>query len=63
MADSISKSIAKTITWRITGLIITFLIAYSITDSLKWGSTIAVFDLFIKSFFYFVHERIWTKVK
>lgn len=63
MADSISKSIAKTLTWRITALIVTFVIAYFITGSVKWGTTIALFDFFIKSFIYFVHERLWNRVK
>ena len=63
MADSISRSIAKTITWRLIALVITFIIAYFFSDSVIVASGIAIFDFFIKAFIYFLHERAWTKIE
>jgi uncharacterized membrane protein len=73
MADSINRSIAKTITWRIIAVCITMLVTYFVLKGIhpEWSShqyreasmIVGAADLFIKMFAYFVHERIWTKVK
>ena len=62
MADSIARSIAKTITWRITALVITFAIAFFITDNVSFAVGISIFDMFVKSFVYFLHERAWIRL-
>lgn len=63
MSDSKSRSVIKTITWRITGSSATFLIAYLISGNLAVGGTIAVIQLVTNTFLYFIHERIWNKIK
>jgi len=44
------RSILKTLTWRITASLDTFVIAWIIT-------------VITKTFFYYFHERIWNKIK
>ncbi len=73
MADSINRSIAKTITWRIIAIFITMFVSYFTIGAIhpEWpdhivreaAMIIGAADMVIKMFMYFVHERIWTKVK
>jgi len=73
MADSINRSIAKTITWRIIAVCITMLVTYFVLKGIhpEWSShmyreasmIVGAADMFIKMFMYFIHERIWNKVK
>ena len=52
------RSIVKTLTWRITASLDTFVIAWIITGDLKMGGTIAGIEVIPKMFFYYFHERI-----
>jgi uncharacterized membrane protein len=61
MKDSIKKSLAKTITWRIIALVITSSLVFIVTKDLTLATSIGILDLTIKSVVYFVHERIWNK--
>lgn len=62
MADSISRSIAKSFTWRITATITTILIAYFITGNVGTAVMIGGVEFFAKMFIYFLHERLWTSI-
>jgi uncharacterized membrane protein len=57
-----SRSIAKAVTWRITGTVDTFIIAWFITGELTLASGIALTEVVTKIFLFWAHERIWTKV-
>ena len=57
------RSILKTITWRITASLDTFIIAWVITGDWKIGGSIAGIEVITKMFFYYFHERIWNKIK
>ena len=56
------RSILKTLTWRITASLDTFVIAWIITGNLKMGTSIAGIEVIPKMFFYYFHERIWNKI-
>ena len=45
------RSILKTLTWRITASLDTFVIAWIITGNLKMGTSIAEYKLLLKCFF------------
>jgi len=62
MSDSKKKSILKTISWRLTATSIATLVIYLFTKSIKLGMAFALVDIVIKSFAYYIHERIWTKL-
>ena len=55
------KRILKTITWRLLSTLTTFLVAYIVTGSIKYGGYIALIEVAIKSAEYWYHERIWDK--
>ena len=57
------RSILKTVTWRITASLDTFVIAWVITGDWKIGGSIAGIEVITKMFFYYFHERIWNKIK
>ena len=57
MEEHKKRSILKTLTWRITASLDTFVIAWIITGD--WKISIAI----TKMFFYYFHERIWNKIK
>lgn len=63
MADKYHRSIAKTISWRITGTIDTMIISYIITGSLKLAASIGFVEVFTKMTLYYFHERAWNKIK
>ena len=73
MADSINRSIAKTITWRIIAVVLTMVVAYFTIGAIhpEWpdhivkeaAMIIGAADMFIKMFMYFIHERAWNRIK
>jgi uncharacterized membrane protein len=63
MEEQKKRSIAKTLTWRITASLVTFLIVWIITGDWKIGSSIAAIEVITKMFFYYFHERIWIKIE
>jgi sulfate adenylyltransferase large subunit len=60
--ESHSRSIAKAISWRMTGSLDTFVISFIITGSTGLAGTIAVTEIATKIAIYYMHERIWTLV-
>jgi uncharacterized membrane protein len=61
--DSTGRSLVKTISWRITGSCATFFVAYMISGNLGMSGTIAIIQLTTNTILYYIHERIWNKVK
>jgi uncharacterized membrane protein len=61
MSESTVRSLAKTISWRITGSGATFAISYLISDNWAIASSIALIQLVANTVLYFIHERIWNK--
>ncbi len=55
------RTIAKTITWRITAFILTFIVIYLWTGKLAESTGIAAILNSIKMIGYYIHERIWNK--
>ena len=63
MSDTTRRSVIKTISWRITGSSATFLIAYLISGNMSIAGTIAVIQLTANTILYYIHERIWNKIR
>lgn len=63
MKEKTSRSIVKTISWRITGTIDTMVISFFITGNLTMALSIGSVEVFTKMILYFGHERIWNKIK
>lgn len=61
--ESKSRSLTKTVTWRVTGSGATFLIAFLISGTWQLAGTIAVIQLVANTALYYVHERLWARIK
>lgn len=62
MGESIKRSIAKTITFRITSIIVLALITYLITGNIIEMTYIVIAFQTIQTFIYYFHERFWEKM-
>lgn len=63
MSETNSRSIVKTVSWRITGSGATFFIAYLISGNAAMSGTIALIQVTANTLLYYLHERVWNKVK
>ena len=63
MADSISRSVAKSITWRIIASLTSGVIALAFGLPMKAAIGVVVVDVIIKFILYIGHERVWAGVK
>jgi len=61
--DTSVRSLAKTISWRITGSGATFAISYAVLGDIAVSGTIAVIQLTFNTALYFIHERIWNQIQ
>jgi uncharacterized membrane protein len=62
MNDTTTRSLAKTVSWRITGSLATFLISYLILGNFLVAGSIAVIQITVNTILYFIHERVWNKI-
>ncbi|NJD01918.1 MAG: DUF2061 domain-containing protein [Ruminiclostridium sp.] len=63
MTDRPIRSIAKAVSWRMTGTFDTILISFFITGKIKFALSIGFVELITKTLLYFFHERIWNMIK
>jgi uncharacterized membrane protein len=57
----VKRHIAKALTYRIIGSVVTIVVTYNAGLNIKWASLVGVSELLIKPFLYFIHERVWYK--
>ncbi|MCX2679468.1 DUF2061 domain-containing protein [Galbibacter sp. EGI 63066] len=62
-SEKISRSIAKSVSWRIIGTLDTIVISWLVTGTLTLALSIGFIELITKMTLYFFHERIWEKIK
>ena len=58
-----SRSLAKTLTWRVVASIDTFILSYIITGRLLFAGSIASAEVLTKLILYYLHERGWAHVR
>tara|TARA_R110002012_G_scaffold301273_2_gene501478 strand:+ start:861 stop:1067 length:207 start_codon:yes stop_codon:yes gene_type:complete len=63
MIASKTRTILKTISWRIVGTLDTMVLGWIITGSPLVGLKIGGLELITKFVLYYIHERIWLKSK
>jgi len=61
--ESHVRSIIKAITWRAGGTVVTFAVAWILTQEFKLAAQIGVLDTVIKIGAFYAHERLWIRVK
>jgi uncharacterized membrane protein len=57
-----SRSLAKAVSWRMTGTIDTFVISFIITGRVTLAGSIAGTELLTKILLYYLHERVWSRI-
>jgi len=57
------RSLAKALSWRFFGFITTVALVYFYSRSFKEALAVGVGLDGMKIFFYFIHERIWNRVR
>ncbi|MFZ3035104.1 MAG: DUF2061 domain-containing protein [Parvibaculum sp.] len=57
-----TRSVLKSISWRVTASTDTFLIAWFVTGAPTTGGAIALGEILTKIVWYYVHERIWAHI-
>jgi uncharacterized membrane protein len=63
MKENKSRSIGKSISWRILASCDTILISFIITGSFAIAATIGSIEVLTKIFLYYFHERVWDRLK
>ena len=61
--DEHRRSIAKGISWRITGTIDTILVALFVTGDYSKALSIGLTEVVTKVFLYYLHERAWLRIQ
>ena len=57
------RSIAKAVSWRITGSVDTFVLSLLFTGSVKLAGSIAIAEMGTKMLLYYLHERAWSAIR
>ncbi len=53
----------KGLTWRITASVTTMLIVFLMTGNLALVAGVGLADVTLKVLFYYMHERLWGRVR
>jgi adenylylsulfate kinase len=57
------RSVVKTVSWRFWATITTIALVFIFIGEVKVALSIGFFEVILKMMIYFVHERVWDKVK
>ena len=63
MKEKNYRSLVKSISYRITGTIATFIISFLVTGELKFAISIMSVDFVSKIVIFYIHERLWNRIK
>ena len=61
--DTTVRTVAKAVTWQVSGLAAMTLIAYLLTGSIEAGGSIALTSTLCGFVAFFVHEKLWSWVR
>jgi uncharacterized membrane protein len=62
-SDRPIRSLAKAISWRVTGSIDTMLLSWFFTGSLTIAAAIGSTEVITKMVLYYLHERAWNRIQ
>jgi uncharacterized membrane protein len=62
LSDTVTRSLIKTVSWRITGSLSTFIISFLITGNFVVAGSIAIIQITANTILYYLHERLWNKI-
>ncbi|MBR9675995.1 DUF2061 domain-containing protein [Candidatus Woesearchaeota archaeon] len=62
MTDTHLRTLTKTVTWRIIATLTTIITIYYFTKSWALSFASGLSANFVKTFFYYAHERMWNSI-
>ena len=62
MSENHTRSIAKAVSWRVTGTIDTVIVSYFVTGKITLAISIGLVEVFTKIGLYYLHERVWNRI-
>jgi len=63
MKEKRSRSIVKTISWRIIATLTTTILVYIFTVDFSIAIKVGLLEIISKLIFYYLHERVWNNIK
>ena len=63
MVDTVSRSMAKTFSFRVVTTVANFMFAWFMTGNIAFATSLFIFQWTVVLVFYYVHERLWTWIK
>ena len=57
-----TRSVIKSITWRVVASLATLFTAYFLTSDISIAFSIGLIDVISKFILYYVHERAWSNI-
>ncbi len=61
--DTKTRTLAKTVTYRLVTFVLTFVITFLLTGQEQMSAGLAVMSLTFGALTFIIHERLWTRVK
>ncbi|MBM4031633.1 MAG: DUF2061 domain-containing protein [Planctomycetes bacterium] len=63
MRETRIRSLTKSISWRLIGIVMQIVITYAFTRS--WGDTLGITSIFqtLRFLLYYFHERMWEQIR
>ena len=60
--DAHHRSLAKAVSWRLTGSVDTFVLSLLITGSIRVAGSISAVEVVTKILLFYFHERAWAMI-
>lgn len=60
--DTLTRSVLKTVVWRVVATIITLLVTYAFTGEIRQATTIALVVALLLMVGYYLNERVWDHI-
>ncbi len=61
--DTYNRTLAKTLTYRTSTFLFTYLLTFALTGAKGTSTAIAILSLTLGAVTFIIHERLWTKVR
>ena len=56
------RSLAKSITWRLIAIFVTFAVGFVMSGSWEFAASLSLVSNLINFVLYYIHERFWLKI-
>lgn len=61
-AESVTRSVTKSLSWRVIASLTTFLLVFLLTGKIEAALSISALEIILKMLLYFFHERLWQRI-